>query len=102
MKKFAFICAAVFALAAPTVASAQGIGVHIGDDGYRDRGAYRGDYREHRGPRVEYREHDRGLAPWLGTPSLGTPWGPRNYHQASPSSLGRLKENGPLTGAIFG
>jgi hypothetical protein len=60
MKKFAFICAAVFALAAPTVASAQGIGVHIGDDGYRDRGEYRGDYREHRGPRVEYSEHDRG------------------------------------------
>jgi hypothetical protein len=39
MKKFAFICAAVVTLAVPSVVSAQGVSVHVGDDGYyRDRG----------------------------------------------------------------
>ncbi len=60
MKKFAFVCAAVLAVAAPSVVSAQGFSVHVGDDGYRDRGDYRGDYREYRGARAEYRLHDRG------------------------------------------
>ena len=62
MKKFAFICAAVVTLAVPSVVSAQGVSVHVGDDGYyRDRGDYRGHYREYRGARAEYYgDHDRG------------------------------------------
>ncbi len=57
MRKFAVVVAAALAMAAPTVASAQRFSVRIGgDDGYRDRG----DYREFRGARAEYRDHDRG------------------------------------------
>lgn len=55
MRKLAFVFVAALAVAAPTVASAQGFSVHVGDDGYRNRG----DYREYRGGH-EYRDHDRG------------------------------------------
>lgn len=56
MKKFAFVCAAVLAVAAPSVVSAQGVSVRVGDDGYyRHR-----DHRDFRGAHAEYRIHDRG------------------------------------------
>ncbi|MBR0799359.1 hypothetical protein JQ615_28630 [Bradyrhizobium jicamae] len=45
--------AATLAIAAPTMASAQGIGVYVGHDH-----GYYGD--RYDGPRVYYREHDRG------------------------------------------
>ena len=48
---------ATIAVAAPTVASAQGFSFRVGGDRdyyYRDRDDYRG-------PRAEYYEHDRGL-----------------------------------------
>jgi len=58
MRKLAFVVVAALALAAPTMASAQGFGFSVGagDDGYRERG----EYREYRSGPVEYREHDRG------------------------------------------
>ena len=57
MKKlsYALAAAATLAIAIPTAASAQGVGVYIGND----RGYY-GD-RYNRGPRVEFYRHDRGL-----------------------------------------
>ena len=56
MKKLVFVLAATLAVAAPTLVRAQGFSIDLGDDGYRDRG----DYREYRGVRTEYRDHDRG------------------------------------------
>jgi hypothetical protein len=51
---------ATIAVAAPTVATANDFGVRVGGDHYRDRGEFR--HRdEFRGPRVEFREHDRGF-----------------------------------------
>jgi hypothetical protein len=56
MKKLSYVLAALatFAVAAPTVASAQGFSVRIGGDReyYRDRDYY--------GPRVSFYGHDRG------------------------------------------
>ena len=58
MKKISCVLAALatIAVAAPTVASAEGFGFRIGSDRdyYRDRDDYRG-------PRAEFYEHDRGL-----------------------------------------
>jgi hypothetical protein len=58
MRKFSCVLAALatIAVAAPTVASAQGFSVRVGGDRdyYRDRDDYRG-------PRAEFYEHDRGL-----------------------------------------
>ncbi|HSQ20056.1 MAG TPA: hypothetical protein VLR92_06740 [Blastocatellia bacterium] len=59
MKKLSCVLAALatIAVAAPTVASAEGFGIRIGSDRdyyYRDRDDYRG-------PRVEFYRHDRGL-----------------------------------------
>jgi hypothetical protein len=59
MKKVSCVLAALatIAVAAPTVASAEGFSVRIGGDRdyyYRDRDDYRG-------PRAEFYEHDRGL-----------------------------------------
>jgi hypothetical protein len=59
MKKLSCVLAALatIAVAAPTVANAQGFGFRIGGDPdyyYRDRDYYRG-------PRVEFYRHDRGL-----------------------------------------
>ena len=56
MKKLAYAlaAAATIAVAAPTVASAQGFGVYVGSD----RGYY-GD--RYDGPRIRYYGHDRGL-----------------------------------------
>lgn len=58
MKKLSCILAALatIAVAAPTVASAQGFSFRVGGDRdyYRDRGDYRS-------PRAEFYEHDRGL-----------------------------------------
>ena len=63
MKTAAFVFATLvtFAVAAPTVASAEdfGVGVRIGGDGYRDRGDHYREGREFRGARAEYRG-DRG------------------------------------------
>lgn len=53
MRKLAFVFATALAVAAPTIASAQGFSVHVGDDGYRGGGDYRGF-------RGEYQDHDRG------------------------------------------
>jgi len=57
MKKLSCVLAALatIAVAAPTVASAQGFSVRIGGDRdyYRDR--------DYRGPRAEFYRHDRGL-----------------------------------------
>jgi hypothetical protein len=55
MRKFAYAIAAlaVIAVSAPTIANAQGFGVHVGGD----RGYY-GD--RYDGPRVRIYEHDRG------------------------------------------
>lgn len=62
MKKLSFALAALatIAVAAPTVASAQdiGVGVRVGGDGYRDRGEFR-ERGEFRGARAEFRG-DRG------------------------------------------
>jgi hypothetical protein len=59
MKKFSYVLAALatIAVAAPTVASAQGFGFRIGGDReyYRDRDDYRGP------PRAEFYARDRGL-----------------------------------------
>ena len=59
MKKLGYVLAALATLAVgvPTVASAEGFGLYIGGD--RD---YYGDryYRDYRGPRAEFYEHDRG------------------------------------------
>ena len=60
MKKFSCVLAALatIAVAAPTVASAQGFSFRVGSDRdyyYRDRDDY------YRGPRVGFYEHDRGL-----------------------------------------
>ena len=56
MQKLSCVLAALatIAIAAPTVASAEGFGFRIGPD----RDYYRDDYR---GPRVGIYEHDRGL-----------------------------------------
>jgi len=59
MKKVSCVLAALatIAVAAPTVASAEGFGFSIGSDRdhyYRDRDDYRG-------PRAEFYGHDRGL-----------------------------------------
>jgi hypothetical protein len=55
MKRLSCVLAALatIAVAAPTVASAEGFSVRVGGD----RDYYR-DY--HRGPRAEFYEHDRG------------------------------------------
>jgi hypothetical protein len=57
MRKLSCVLAALatIAVAAPTVASAQGFSVHVGGDRdyYRDR--------DYRGPRAEFYRHDRGL-----------------------------------------
>ena len=57
MKKLSYVLAALatIAVAAPTVASAQGFSFRIGGDRdyYRDRDYY--------GPRAEFYGHDRGL-----------------------------------------
>ena len=57
MKKVSYVLAALatIAVAAPTVASAEGFGFRIGGDRdyYRDGGDYRG-------PRAEFYGHDRG------------------------------------------
>jgi hypothetical protein len=58
MKKVSFILAALatIAVAAPTVASAESFGFHVGvgpDHYYRDRDYYRS-------PRAEFYGHDRG------------------------------------------
>jgi hypothetical protein len=57
MKKVSYVLAALatIAVAAPTVASAEGFGFRIGSDRdyYRDGGYYRG-------PRAEFYRHDRG------------------------------------------
>jgi hypothetical protein len=56
MKKISYVLAALatIAVAAPTVASAEGFGFRIGGDRdyYRDRDYY--------GPRAEFYGHDRG------------------------------------------
>ena len=56
MKRIAYVLAALatIAVAAPTVASAEGFGFRIGPDRdyYRDRDYY--------GPRAEFYGHDRG------------------------------------------
>ncbi|WP_029582931.1 hypothetical protein [Bradyrhizobium sp. URHD0069] len=56
MKKVSCVLAALatIAVAAPTVASAEGFGFRFGSD----RDYYRDDYR---GPRAEFYGHDRGL-----------------------------------------
>jgi hypothetical protein len=58
MKKLSYVLAAVatLAVAAPTVASAEGFGIRFGSDRdyYRDRD-------DLRGPRAEFYAHDRGL-----------------------------------------
>lgn len=59
MKRISCVLAALatIAVAAPTVASAEGFSVRVGSDRdyyYRDRDDYRG-------PRVEIDRHDRGL-----------------------------------------
>jgi hypothetical protein len=58
MKKISYVLAALatIAVAAPTVASAEGFGFRIGGDRdyYRDGGDYRG-------PRAEFYGHDRGF-----------------------------------------
>ena len=59
MRKLSCVLAALatIAVAAPTVASAQGFSFRVGGDRdyyYRDRDDYRG-------PRAEFYEHDRGL-----------------------------------------
>ena len=53
MKKLCYVLAALttIAVAAPTVASAEGFGVYAGGDR---------DHYYHRGPRAEFYEHDRG------------------------------------------
>lgn len=72
MRKLAFTFVAALALAAPTVASAEGFSVRIGDDGYygpryyrdydrgyrhHDHGWHRGWYKRHDGERVIIRRH---------------------------------------------
>ena len=56
MKKISCVLAALaaIAVAAPTVASAQGLSFRVGPD----RDYYRDDY--YRGPHVEFYGHDRG------------------------------------------
>lgn len=53
MKKLSYVLAALatIAVAAPTIASAEGFGVYVGGDR---------DHYYHRGPRAELYEHDRG------------------------------------------
>ena len=48
---------ATIAVAAPSVANAQGFSVRIGSD----RDYYRDHYRDYRSPRAEFYSHDRGL-----------------------------------------
>jgi len=59
MKKLSYVLAALGTLAVgvPTMANAVEFGVNMGRDRdyYRDR-----DYRDYRGPRAEFYEHDRG------------------------------------------
>ena len=55
MRKLAFTFVAALALAAPTIASAQGISLRIGDDGYGYGPRHYRDY-----DRGYYRHHDRG------------------------------------------
>jgi hypothetical protein len=64
MKKFTIALATVatLAIAAPTIASAEEIGVRIGGDRdfHRDRGEFR-EHREFRGAHAEFRDReDRG------------------------------------------
>jgi|ERR1700681_4040424 hypothetical protein len=58
MKKVSCVLAALatIAVAAPTVASAEGFGFRVGPD----RDYYYGDRDDYRGPRVEFYGHDRG------------------------------------------
>jgi hypothetical protein len=53
---------ATIAVAAPSIASAEelGVGVRVGGDRFHERGEFRD--RDHfRGPRAEFRDHDRGF-----------------------------------------
>jgi hypothetical protein len=61
MRKLSLALAALatIAVAAPTIASAEGIGIRVGGD-HRDRGEFR-ERGEFRGARAEYRDHDRGM-----------------------------------------
>jgi hypothetical protein len=54
MKKLTYVLAALVTIGVgvPTLASATEVGVHIGGRDY---------YRDYRGPRAEFYEHDRGL-----------------------------------------
>ena len=54
---YAFAATVVATLIAPTMATAQDVRVRIGDD----RGMSRDYDRGYRGPRAEFRDHDRGL-----------------------------------------
>lgn len=60
MKRISILLAALatIAVAAPSVANAQGFSVRVGSDRYYDRG-YNRDY--YRSPRAEFYGHDRGL-----------------------------------------
>jgi len=64
MRKLSLALAALatIAVAAPTIASAEGVGIGVRVGGYhhRDRGEFR-EHREFRGARAEYRDHDRGM-----------------------------------------
>lgn len=53
MKRLSYVLVALATIAAPTIASAEDVGVHVG--GYSDYRGPRAEYREDRGPRAEYR-----------------------------------------------
>jgi len=59
MKRISVLLAALatIAVAAPSVANAQGFSVRFGSDRYYDRDYYR----DYRSPRAEFYAHDRGL-----------------------------------------
>jgi hypothetical protein len=59
MKRISVLLAALatIAVAAPSVANAQGFSVRFGSDRYYDRDYYR----DYRSPRAEFYGHDRGL-----------------------------------------
>ena len=88
MKKISGVLAALatIAVAAPTVASAEGFGFRIGDDRdyYRDRDDYRG-------PRAEFYGHDRGLHRFLETSSYRTGEVVRSRNDGGPAAAVDLK-----------